>query len=606
MIKIDYSKKVGRLRQTVDTSFRLIRLLWSIDKWLFLAHAISVIIPALVPFAFAYIFKLLIDQVVKIVSGSLIDWSFLITLFSAGFIVYTIQSMAFSAQDYIGRLVYTKIPISLYQKVLNKISSLDLRYFEDSEFKSTLEKVRDSYTWRPLNMMDSLFFILQSLVQILTSIIILAKLTPIVIFVILIIAIPQLISNIKESELSWWVWDAHSPFRKKFWYVSSLLQERDSVKEMKIFHLAGWFLTELRGLHENFYEQNKKLATKYFGINSLFNVIGGVVFFGVLIFIIFEAIGKRITVGDISFYTTSVTNFQNGVGGLFRNIVRLFSESLYVSSLFEVFDAESLIKTDPKPIKVDFQKPPLVEFKNVTFKYPDSQKKILENFNLTIKPGDKIALVGENGAGKTTIIKLLCRFYDVTDGDILINGQNIKKLNLDSWYKTIGILFQDFIKYEYPVSKNIFFGKVYERQSLKRIIEAAISSGAEPMIKKLKSSYDQMLGRTFEGGIELSVGQWQKIALARAFYRNAPLLVLDEPTSSLDAKAEAEIFNRVEKLSKGKTVIIISHRFSTVRNADKIYVIDEGKIVESGSHSQLIELNGQYATLFNLQAKGYQ
>ena len=606
MIKLDYFKKVSRLRQTASTSFRLVGLLWQIDKWLFLTHAITVIIPAVVPFAFAYIFKLLIDQVVKIVSGTPIDWNYLTGLFISGFVVYTIQSMAFSAQDYIGRLIYTKVPISLYQKVLNKVSSLDLQYFEDSEFKSTLEKVRDSYTWRPINMMDSLFFTLQSLVQILASIIILAKLAPGLIFIILIIAIPQLISNIKESELSWGIWDTHSPFRKKFWYVSSLLQERDSVKEMKVFQLPSWFLTELKGLHEDFYEQNKKLATKYFAVNSLFNILGGVIFFGVLFFIILEAIARRITVGDVSFYTTSVTNFQNGVGGLFRNIVKLFSESLYVSSLFEVFDAKSLIISPQRSIKLNFKKPPVLEFRNVTFKYPHSSKKILENFSLILKPGEKIALVGENGAGKTTIIKLLCRFYDVTSGEILVNGQNIKDLDLESWYKAIGILFQDFIKYEYPVSKNIFFGKVYEKERIKKIIEAAMSSGADPMVKKLKAGYDQMLGRTFAGGVELSVGQWQKIALARAFYRDAPVLVLDEPTASIDAKAEAEIFDKVEKLSKGKTLIIISHRFSTVRNADKIYVIENGKISESGSHKDLMKLNGQYATLFNLQAKGYK
>ena len=240
------------------------------------------------------------------------------------------------------------------------------------------------------------------------------------------------------------------------------------------------------------------------------------------------------------------------------------------------------------------------------FTYPGVKTKILRNFSLTINPGEKVAFVGENGAGKSTIIKLLARFYDVTAGEILINNKNIKELEIETWYKNLGVIFQDFIMYEDSAKENIRYGKIYEEMGLEKITEAAKASGAHPFIEKLDKGYEQMLGRMFKGGTDLSVGQWQKIALARGFLRDAPILVLDEPTASIDARAESEIFNKVEKLSKDKTVIIISHRFSTVRNADKIYVIDDGKIVESGSHTELMKINGQYATLFNLQAKGYK
>lgn len=606
MFKFDYGQKLGRFRQTVATSARLLGLLWSQDKWLLLANGFAVTIPALVPFAFAYIFKLVIDQVVLSVSSGSIDFNKFILLFILGFAVYTIQSLAFSAQDYFHRLLYTKIPISLYQIVLSKVSSLDVAYFEDSEFKNTLEKVRDAYSWRPLNMMDYLLFGFQSLIQVAIAVVVLTTLAPLLILIILVVAIPELVSRIKESELSWGIWDAQSPHRKKFWYISSMLQERDSVKEMKLFGLPKRFLSEIKGIQENIYKANKRLATKYLGINSVFNVLGGITFIAVLLFIVLEAIAKRITVGDISYYTTVITNLQNGVGGLFRNLVRIFSESLYTASIFDVLDAVPKIKHIEKPKALKLKNPPLVEFKNVSFSYPGSNRAVLKNFNLTINPKDKVALVGENGSGKTTIIKLLCRFYDVDRGEILVNGINLKELDLNDWYKALGVLFQDFVKYEYKAWENIHLGKAEEKQNLKRIVDAAILGGADPMIQKLEHGYDQMLGRTFEGGVELSIGQWQKIALARGFFRNAPVLILDEPTASIDAKAEAEIFNRVEKLSKDKTVIIISHRFSTVRNADKIYVIDEGKVIESGSHKKLMELNGQYATLFNLQAKGYQ
>lgn len=604
--RFNYSEKIGRFKQTATTSLRLLVLLWSIDKWLILANAAAVTIPALIPFAFAYIFKLLIDEVVLSISTGNINYNNFVLFIGTGFAVYTVQSLAFSAQDYFNRLLYTKIPISLYQKVLSKISSLDVEYFEDSEFKNTLEKVKDAYNWRPLNMMEHLLFGFQSLVQVVAAIVLLSTLAPLLTVVILIVAIPELISHIKESQLSWGIWDAQIPHRKKFWYVSGLLQEKDAVQEMKLFQLPNIFLSQIRGIQENIYKENKILATKYFGINSLFNILGGATFIGILLFIILEAIAKKITVGDISYYTNVITNLQNGIGGIFRNIVRIFSESLYVASIFEVLDAPSRVKKKETPIKLNLKKPPLIEFKDITFAYPGNKKYVLNNFNLVIRPGEKIALVGENGSGKTTLIKLLCRFYDVDKGEILINGINLKEIDLDGWYKSLGVLFQDFVKYEYKAWENIHFGKAGPKANIKKIIEAAISSGADPIINKLEHGYHQMLGRTFEGGLELSIGQWQKIALARGFFRNAPILILDEPTAAIDAKAESEIFNRVEKLSRDKTVIIISHRFSTVRNADQIYVIDDGRIVESGSHEELIRLGGQYATLFNLQAKGYQ
>lgn len=597
---------MGRFKQTITTSARLLELLWTIDKWLLLANAVAVTIPALVPFAFAYIFKLVIDQVVLSVSLSVIDFNKFILLFAAGFSIYTIQSLAFSAQDFFHRLLYTKIPISLYQLVLSKVSSLDVAYFEDSEFKNTLEKVRDAYAWRPLNMMDYLLFGFQNLIQVAVAVAVLASLAPWLIVVILAVAVPELLSRIKESELSWGIWDAQSPYRKKFWYISDLLQERSSVLEMKLFQLPKKFLSEIKKLQQNIYQDNKKLATKYLGINAVFNVLGGVTFIAVLLFIVLEALYKRITIGDISYYSTVITNLQSGVGGLFRNLVSIFREALHTTSIFEVLDAPPKIKQALKPAKINLRKPPLIEFKNVSFTYPGSKKKVLSNFNLKINPKEKIALVGENGSGKTTIIKLLCRFYDVDSGEILIQGVNLKNLDLNDWYKTLGVLFQDFVKYEYKAWENIHFGKADERENLSKVIDAATSAGADPMIKKLEHGYNQLLGRTFAGGMELSVGQWQKIALARGFFRDAPVLILDEPTAAIDAKAEAAIFQKVEKLSKNKTVIIISHRFSTVRNADKIYVVEDGKIKEAGSHQQLMALEGQYATLFHLQAKGYQ
>jgi ATP-binding cassette subfamily B protein len=289
-----------------------------------------------------------------------------------------------------------------------------------------------------------------------------------------------------------------------------------------------------------------------------------------------------------------VSNFQTGLGGFFSNINAIFEQSLYVNSVFELMELEPKVKMPEHPIPLKIKAAPKIEFKNVSFKYPDTKNYILKNFSLSIESGEKVAFVGENGAGKSTMIKLLARFYDVDEGEILINGINIKDVDLSEWYK-----------YEASAKENINFGNI-DLDDTQKIIDASVSAGSHQMIQKFENQYEQMLGRLFDQGIEPSGGQWQKIALARAFFRNAPVLVLDEPTASIDAKAESEIFNRVERLSKDKTVIIISHRFSTVRNADKIYVIDGGKIIESGEHHQLMKLDGHYAELFNLQAKGYR
>ncbi|KKS11740.1 MAG: ABC transporter, ATP-binding/permease protein [Candidatus Daviesbacteria bacterium GW2011_GWB1_41_5] len=581
-------------------------MVFKFEPWLFSGTALFSIVPAIIPFVNFYIYKLIIDLVVASFSGQNIDFQRLYFLIGLRVATFFIQDASFRTQDFLHRLLWTKMPIYFNQMVFGKTSSLDIHYFENPKFRDLLEKVRDAAVWRPQQLVEFSFMWMQSLVQVLIAFGAIAKLNIFLVVLVAAVSIPEFLNQTQQSKLSWGVWGNHSPHRKKFWYLSGLLQNSWTIKELKIFRLAKVFLGEVKHLQEKFYSDMSKLAKQNFGFGLTFNALSTAVFVGVEVFVILEAIAKRITVGDINFYTGVVSNFQNGLGGLFRNMNGIFENSLYVKSLFELLDTEPIIKIAEHPKKIDYRKTPLIEIKNISFTYPDSKDKIFSDFSLTINPGEKIALVGENGVGKTTLIKLLARFYDVDSGEILINGINIKNLDLESWYNALGVLFQDFNKYEYPVKDNIAFGKIFDNVGLGKIKEAAKMAGADSMIKSFDEGYDQMLGKTFEKGKDLSGGQWQKIALARAFLRNAPVLILDEPTASLDAKAESEVFNRVEKLSRDKTVIIISHRFSTVRNADKIYVIEKGKIMESGNHQELMAKNGQYATLFKLQAKGYQ
>lgn len=597
--------RVTEFRTTATTSKRLLRMLWQIDKWLFIGSLIAVSIPAIIPFVNAYLYKLIIDLIVEGVSTGTFNYSQLYVFIGIRVGTLFIQDAAFSTQNFFEMLLWTKFPVHLYQSVLSKLSNLDVEYFEDSSFKDTLEKVRETYAWRPLNMLSFTFYGFQSSLQFLIALLAIATLNWLLIFLVLLVAIPAFVNQTRYAKITWGVWSQNSPYRKKFWYLSDLIQGGYSIKEIKIFQMASRFLAELQNIYDKFVKDNTRIAKRELRASTVLNLFGTIVYIGIEIFIILSATARRISIGDITYFTTVLGNFQNGVNGMFRNISQLFDQSLYVNELFKVLDIKSKIIQPADAIKIDTHKAPRIEFKDVSFTYPGSEQKILNNFSLSIEPGQKIALVGENGAGKTTLVKLLARFYDVDSGEILINGVNLKKLDLPNWYKTLGVLFQDFIRYEYPLRENIYFGKVYQPLNIKEIIEAAKSSGADTVASQLPKGYSQMLGRTFSGGIDLSAGQWQKVALGRAFLRDAPILILDEPTAHIDAKTEAEVFDRVERLSKDKTVIIISHRFSTVRNADKIYVIDQGKIIESGTHKQLIEARNLYSTLFNLQAKGY-
>lgn len=599
-------KKFAEFKTTFKASKRLLTLLWTIDKWLFVGSLISTSIPAIIPFVNAYLYKLIIDLIVAGVSNTTFDYSQLSLLIGIRMATLFIQDAAFSAQSYFEMLLWTKFPAHLYQAVLTKLSDLDVQYFEDSSFKDKLEKIKETYTWRPLNMLSFLFYGFQSVLQVSIALAAIATLNWLLIFLVLLVAIPTFVNQTHYAKITWGVWQQNSPYRKRFWYLSDLIQGGYSVKEIKIFQMASKLLSELNDIYNKFVKDNTKVAKKELRINILLNLFGTAVYIGIEIFIILAAIAKRISIGDLTYFTTVLGNFQNGVNGLFRNASQLFDQGLYVQEMFEVLDIKSKITQPPDAIKIDIHKAPRIEFRNLSFSYPGGNQKVLNDFSLIIEPGQKVAFVGENGAGKTTIVKLLARFYDVHQGEILINGVNLKQLDLPTWYKALGVLFQDFIRYEYPLRDNIYFGKIFEPENIKEITNAAKAAGADTVASQLSKGYDQMLGRTFEGGVDLSAGQWQKVALARGFLRDSPVLILDEPTAAIDAKAEAEIFGRVEKLSKDKTVIIISHRFSTVRNADKIYVIDKGKIKEEGSHEKLMKENGIYATLFNLQAKGYK
>lgn len=604
--EINTKYSTTNLKDTIKTSRQMLQFVWSVDRLLFSISIIAVVIPAVIPFINLYIYKLLTDFVVRSVSTNIIDYQYLLYLFLARTTTYFLQTVSFKIQNFIDRMLWTKIPIYLYEKLFLKIAHLDAFYFEDPEFKNLLERVRQNYTFRPHNLINDMLFGLQSSIELVLSLVAIVKLNWFFILLISIVTIPEFIIQNQHSKLAWGIFGHRSPLRRRFWYLAGLFENYQQIKEVKLYRLVERFLHEVRQLQTKFYDDNIKLAKKSLKAEIGFNFLSTIVYSGIELYVILEVLLKRLTIGDIAFYTGIVSKFQNSLSGLFRNLNGIYDHSLYTKDIFTLFDLQPKVIESTHPRTIDLRQPPKIEFINVDFKYPGQDNYILKNFNLTITPGEKIAFVGENGAGKSTIIKLLARFYDVSGGQILLDNVDIKDLKLDDLYRLLGVLFQDFNHYEDTVKANIHFGDIAKNPTDELILRTIQSAGAKQMIQDLPQSLDQMLGRTFDGGIELSGGQWQKIALSRAFFRNAPILILDEPTSAIDAKAENQIFNTVEKLSRDKTVIIISHRFSTVRNADRIIIIDKGKVIESGTHQDLIKLKGRYAKLFELQAKGYK
>ncbi len=599
-------QRLKRIQSSVATSVGVLKLVWDANPWLLLGNVISFVVPTILPFVNIYIYKLIIDAVVTATATKQVTLEPILFLVVLRFFTSYLQDISYKLQTYFNHVLWLKIPMKMSELVFGKLNNLDLRYFEDSQFKKLLKNIDETYRYRTLNLLDFLMYSLQSLVQLLIASIAIATVHWSLIIVVLFAAGVEFVYQLNRAEIEWGIWWGTSPDRVKFNYLTNILQDAQSIKEIKIFQLGSHFLQELIAVQRKFYLETRNAAKKNLLVSSGISLLSNIASIGIEVFIVFRALLGFLTVGDIGFYSGVVINFQNGISGLLRNIGNVFEATLYVENFFELLAAKPFVIHSQNGVIIDQKTAPLIEFKDVFFTYPDSKKATLKHFSLTIKPGEKIAFVGENGAGKSTIVKLLARFYDVDAGEILINGTNIKELDLPSWHQHIGVLFQDFNRYQHTATENIFFGNIRAEKNAAHIKTAAHSAGADAVIEKLTNSYDQMLGKTFDEGAELSTGQWQKIALARSFFRNAPILILDEPTAAIDAKTEAEIFENVEKLSKEKNVLIISHRFSTVRNADKIYVIDNGRILESGSHHQLMKKHGKYAQLFSLQAKGYQ
>ena len=604
------SQEKFQLKQVIaslKTLPRIVRLVWVASPNLTFWTAVLNLIRGITPAISATITQLLFDAVLTGIRAHTIDPIWLPVILQ---LVVSVLDRVFSrASSVCQSLLQDRVSDYVQLQVLTKANTLDLAQFEDAEYYDKLRQATSGASYKPAMMISELFDLGRSVITLSSMLFLLSQLSWWLVLISLIVPVPSFIANSRYSLRGYWLSRRQSPERRLQAYYNQVLTVDHYNKEIKLFNLGALFLERFKQYTEKLYEESKRLMIPR-SINMLFwSILTVAANSGIYLYIALQAVQGRISFGQLSKYVAASSQTGSNFQSILDGLSDIYEYSLYLSQLFEFLEYEPKIVSPDKPIPVPTpvqNKGMEVEFRNVSFTYAGKEQAALDNVSFKIQAGETVALVGSNGAGKTTLVKLMSRLYDPDGGEILIGGRNVKEYDLQELREHIGVIFQDYVRYHMTAHDNIGIGRVSQIEDRDFVLEAAQKSGADSTIEQLSDGYEAMLGRWFKHGVELSGGQWQKIALARAFMRNAPILILDEPTSALDAQAEYDVFTRFRHLTEGKTAIFISHRFSTVRLADRIFVIEYGKIRESGSHAELMALDGRYAELFNLQARAYR
>jgi ATP-binding cassette subfamily B protein len=572
---------------------------------LFYVNLLCRVVNAFLPVLILYVGKLIIDEVVLQIAAEEKDLERLWILVAVEFGLAVISDLISRGISLSDGLLGDQYSINTSVKIIKKTSELNLDQLEDSEFYDKLERARQQTTGR-VGLMSNILTQGEDVVVILSLLGGVVVFEPWLIILLVVSIIPTIINEIKFSGTSYSLARSWTQERRELDYLRYAGASDVTAKEVKLFGLSDYLANRFKNLSDTYYTQSKKLAKERAGWGSFFNVIGTSAYYAAYVFIIFRTVAGVFSIGQLVFLSGAFNRLRSKLQGFFTRFTQISESALYLQDYFAFLDLTYIKSSSegklslPKKIKSGF------EFKNVGFKYPKSERWVVRNISFQLKAGEKLAFVGENGAGKTTLIKLLLRFYEPTEGEILLDGIPIKQYKQSEYQQYFGVIFQDFVKFELTLRENIAMGEIEEIGNQQRIDGAAEKSLAREVVSELPLGYNQQLGKRFKNGKDLSGGQWQKIAIARAYMKDAEVLILDEPTSALDARAETEAFDRFIKLTEGKTAVIISHRFSTVRIADRIMVLKDGAVLEIGTHQELMKNDKLYAELFNLQAAGYQ
>ncbi|WP_418637441.1 ABC transporter ATP-binding protein [Winogradskyella sp.] len=583
---------------------RFFKEIWKVNKSLFLLSAFCRLIGALLPVVILWIGKLIIDEIILQISLDNPEYYTLWTYVAVEFGLIILSDLISRAISLTDGLLGDEYNIATSVTIIKKTNQINISLLEDSEFYDKLERARTQTTGR-VALMSNVLGQAQSAISITTLIAGLIYFEPYLIILLVLSIIPSFINEVRYSQRQYSLARSWTSERRELDYLRFIGANDKTAKEIKLFGLTDFVVNRFKNLSEEYYQLNKTLAIKRSALGFLFNVLGSLSYYGAYVFIIYRVLSGAITLGELTFLSGSFNRLMRNLQDFFSKFTRISESALYLKDYFDFIDISIVSKAKenmplPKHITKGF------EFKDVHFAYPNSEVEILKGISFNLKAGEKLAFVGQNGAGKTTLIKLLLRFYEPTSGEILLDGININRFNIAEYQEYFGVIFQDFFRYEFTVRENIAIGNIDELENQSKIENAAELSLANDVVAELKHGYNQQLGKRFSNGQELSGGQWQKVALARAYMKNAEVMILDEPTSALDARAESEVFGRFIGLTEGKTSIIISHRFSTVRQANRILVLEHGKVLEIGTHEELMTNKNLYSELFSLQAEGYQ
>ncbi len=584
---------------------RAVSLVWKSSRGLTVANLILTIIQGLLPLIPLYLMKLLIDSIESAINGDASSFHSIAILIAimggVALLSVLVKSVAGIVEQTQARVVTDYMQDILHKKSIE----VDLAYYEDPKFYDTMHRAQGEAPYRPTSIVNGLIRTVQSSISLIAMVGLLLSFHWIVAVVLIAAALPGVFVKLKFSKVNWKWQRKRTETERKAWYKHWLLTSVSHAKELRLFGLGEHFRVMYLNLRAILRKEvlgiAKRRAASDFGTQAVATLL----IYGSLAFIAKQAYSGLITIGGMVMYFQA---FQRGLGflkGLLGSLAGLYEGNLFLSNLFDFLDIKPSVIDPDSPVPFPERISEGIVFDHVDFNYSSSSKKALDDISLTINPGEMLALVGENGSGKTTFIKLLCRLYDPVSGSISVDGASVVDFAVDDHRSHISVIFQDYAKYHLSVKDNISLGDINNSPDESRIHKAAEAAGAQAVIENLPDGYDTVLGRSFKNGKELSIGEWQKIALARAFIRDAPIVILDEPTSALDAKAEKAVFEKFRELVAGKTSIIISHRFSTVRMADRIAVMENGRIVEHGTHDELMAEQGLYNEMYTIQASAY-
>ena len=607
-----WRKRFGALRNLPP----FLELVWRTSPALTISQALLRIVRALLPVLTLYVGKLIIDEVVVLVqaphpAADLKEWiaSGLLdrigVLLALEFGLAVLSDVLGRAVSLLDSLLSERFSNETSLRLMEHAATLDLEDFEDSELQDKLERARRQASGRS-SLIGQLFGQAQDMVTVASFAAGLLVYAPWLIVLLAIALLPAFIGEAHFNAQSYSLNFARTPERRELDYVRQTGASAETAKEVKIFGLNAFLIDRYRVLATSFFEANRRIALRRAGWGSLLSAVGTVAYYVAYAYIVWRTLHGDFSIGDLTFLAGSFRRLRTLLENLLLGFSQVASQALYLDDLFSFFEIQPEIvpPPNPRPFPVPIQTG--FTFENVGFRYPGAERWAVRGLSFDLRAGETLALVGENGAGKTTLVKLLARLYDPDEGRILLDGHDLREYDLFALRANIGVIFQDFVRYYFTAADNIAVGRIEARDDRARIVRAAERSLADEVIRKLPKGYDQVLGKRFRAGVDLSGGEWQKVAIARAYMRDAQLLILDEPTAALDARSEFEVFKRFKELSEGRTAVLISHRFSSVRMADRIVVLKDGAVDSAGTHAELLALRGRYAELFELQAAGYR